>query len=146
MFSSGKKLDELIMQYFKEIYNETQPEKNNQDKPADAKKSVKLKSAPPTISGLAFHLGFDSRQSFENYEANGKWALKLKRARLKIEAVYEQKLHEQPSSGAIFALKNMGWNERLVNKFGTEEAGNLLKVEIVQSGPKLAASEKEVIM
>jgi hypothetical protein len=101
---------------------------------------------PATIAGLALYLGFSSRQAFEDYEANGKFADRLKRARLQIEAAYEKKLHYQSPTGAIFALKSMGWNERADNKPADEAANTLLKVEIIKSGPQLAASEKEVIL
>ncbi len=60
-------------------------------------------------------------------------------------ADYEKKLHVTSSTGAIFALKSMGWNER-TEKTTDIATNNVLKVEIIQSGPKLASSEKEVIL
>ncbi len=66
----------------------------------------------PTITGLAYHLGFASRQSFYDYEKNDIFAYTIKRARLKIESQYERRLFEQSPTGAIFALKNFGWVDR----------------------------------
>lgn len=66
----------------------------------------------PTISGLAYHLGFESRQSFYDYEKNKEFSYTIKRARLKIELCYEQQLATKWSTGAIFALKNFGWSDR----------------------------------
>jgi hypothetical protein len=60
-------------------------------------------------------------------------------------ADYEKKLHVTSSTRAIFALKSMGWNER-TEKPADIATNNVLKVEIIQSGPKLASSEKEVIL
>ena len=75
----------------------------------------------------------------------GRFAEVLKWGHLRIEASYEKKLHAQSATGAIFALKNMGWNERSDNK-PAEEVPKTVKVEIHESGPKPAESEKEVIL
>jgi len=63
----------------------------------------------PTITGLAIHLGFESRQSFYDYEKEEGFSYTIKRARLFIEREYEEQLHGNNVTGAIFALKNMGW-------------------------------------
>ncbi len=65
-----------------------------------------------TISGLCYHLGFESRQSFYDYEKKPEFAYTVKRARLFIEQIYEQNLHAGNCTGSIFALKNMGWSDR----------------------------------
>jgi len=66
----------------------------------------------PTISGLAYHLGFASRQSFYDYEEIEIFTYTIKRARLRMEMYYEEKLTGQYSSGGIFALKNFGWSDK----------------------------------
>ena len=65
----------------------------------------------PTVTGLAYALGFESRQSFYDYEKRGDFSYIIKRARLRIESQYETKLSEPSPSGAIFALKNMNWSD-----------------------------------
>jgi hypothetical protein len=65
-----------------------------------------------TITGLAYHLGFESRQSFYDYEKNALFSYVIKRARLRIEMNYEQMLHSSAPAGAIFALKNFGWSDK----------------------------------
>ena len=145
-FTTANELDALIAQYFEHIkgvsHQEERPGKTVRSKPV----SVTVwdrEPEPATVAGLALYLGFSSRQALEICEAKGKYASVLKRARLRIEELYEKKLHTQYTSGAIFALKSMGWNERT----DTIELGNIkLKIEIIQSGPKLAASEKEVVL
>lgn len=67
---------------------------------------------PPTITGLALYLGFDSRQSFYDYEEREAFSYTVKRARTFIENEYEKKLHGNSCTGAIFALKNMGWKDK----------------------------------
>lgn len=65
-----------------------------------------------TISGLAYFLGFESRQSFYDYEENEQFSYTIKRARSRIEIKYEEKLSEPSCTGAIFALKNLGWKDK----------------------------------
>lgn len=66
----------------------------------------------PTITGLAYHLGFESRQSFYDYESYEEFSYTIKRARLFIESEYEKQLQIGNTTGAIFALKNMGWIDK----------------------------------
>jgi hypothetical protein len=144
-FTSTDELENLIALYFTEIENKKLPEGKTKKSDDKAMQTHESKSGPVTISGLALYLGFSSREAFEKHEAKGKFSDQLKRARLRIMADYEKKLHVTSSTGAIFALKSMGWNER-PEKPADETASPLLKVEIIQSGPQLAASEQEVIL
>lgn len=66
----------------------------------------------PTISGLCLYIGFDSRNSFYDYEKKEEFKYTVKRARLFIETEYESMLQGQNVTGAIFALKNMGWYDK----------------------------------
>lgn len=65
----------------------------------------------PTITGLAYFLGFESRQSFYDYEEREEFSYTIKRARLRIESNYEQALFGKNQAGPIFALKNFGWKD-----------------------------------
>jgi len=66
----------------------------------------------PTISGLAYYLGFESRQSFYDYEKREGFSYTIKRARLFIEQHYEEMLQTGNTTGAIFALKNFDWSDK----------------------------------
>lgn len=66
----------------------------------------------PTITGLAYHLGFQSRQSFYDYEKRPLFSYTIKRARLFIEKHYEEMLQAGNPTGAIFALKNFDWKDK----------------------------------
>lgn len=66
----------------------------------------------PTITGLCYHIGFESRQSFYDYEKRPEFSYTVKRARLFIEMEYEEQLTQGNTVGAIFALKNMGWKDK----------------------------------
>ena len=65
-----------------------------------------------TITGLCLYCGFESRQSFYAYEQKQEFSYIIKRARLVIENAYELGLQGRTPTGAIFALKNMGWFDR----------------------------------
>lgn len=69
-------------------------------------------SIKTTITGLAYHLGFESRQSLYDYEQKGEFSYMIKRARLKVEMGYENDLRANNAAGPIFALKNMGWSDK----------------------------------
>lgn len=79
----------------------------------------------PTITGLAYSLGFASRQSFYDYEKNEKHSYTIKRARLFIESVYESGLSKGNVAGAIFALKNFGWTDKQEIDQKTEHSGGI---------------------
>jgi len=67
----------------------------------------------PTITGLALHLGFESRQSIYDYEKkDDEFSYTIKRNRLRIENSYEEHLLSREATGAIFALKNFGWSDK----------------------------------
>ena len=95
-FSSADELDKLVDAFFKKL----EGRKRTTTK-AETSKSDNTK--PATLTGLALHLGFNSREQFERYENKGKFAANLKKARLRIEAIYEKKLHQSTFGGAIFA-------------------------------------------
>ena len=80
----------------------------------------------PTITGLCYYLGFESRQSFYDYEKNEEFSYTIKRSRLFIEKEYEEQLSVGNTVGAIFALKNMGWKD----KTETEHSGELTVKQI----------------
>ena len=67
----------------------------------------------PTISGLAYHLGFESRQSIYDYiDRKDDFSYVIKRATLFLEDMIEQKLFSNNATGAIFWLKNRGWRDK----------------------------------
>jgi hypothetical protein len=65
-----------------------------------------------TITGLCIFLGFESRQSFYDYEKKPEFSYIIKKARLYVERYYEQGLQFPSPTGSIFALKNMGWFDK----------------------------------
>lgn len=106
-FESQKKLNEKIEAYFVFIQGERRLTKTG-------RQSRQWLRAPEnaTVTGLALYLGFESRQSFYDYEKHEQYSYTIKNARLRIEAAYEQQLLSKNATGAIFALKNFGWKDK----------------------------------
>jgi hypothetical protein len=129
IFESVEQLDEAIHDYF---INGVK------------KRKVVIGKAPnqtieeievPTITGLCYYIGFDSRQSFYDYENRPEFSYTIKRARLFIEREYEEQLSVGNTTGAIFALKNMGWKDKTEQEQYGKDGGpiqteNTLKVEV----------------
>ncbi len=68
-----------------------------------------------TLSGLAVFLGID-RQTLYNYKERDQFFDIIKNARNKVESIYEERaIYENNPTGVIFALKNMGWTDRMAN-------------------------------
>lgn len=65
-----------------------------------------------TWTGLALHLGFESRKSLWEYGEKPEFRNPVKRALLRIEEIYEKKLFSKNAAGPIFALKNFGWKDK----------------------------------
>jgi hypothetical protein len=65
-----------------------------------------------TITGLAIHLGFESRQSFYDYGKKSEYSYIIKSALVRVENAYEQRMHGNNPTGSIFVLKNMGWSDK----------------------------------
>ena len=95
MYDTHEELNDAISEYFDSIKGEDG-----------------LYKEPPTITGLAYHLGFESRQSFYDYEKESEFSYIIKRARLRVENFAEQQMYSKTPAGAIFVLKNMGWSDK----------------------------------
>lgn len=66
-----------------------------------------------TLAGLADHIGI-SRKSLYNYEDKDDFLHIIKKAREKVERHYEElTIYGDKPTGVIFALKNMGWKDRI---------------------------------
>ena len=105
-FNSVEELQEAIDKYF----DEAKPERC-----VDNNGETYVIFDAPTITGLAYALGFESRQSMYDYEKNDKYSYTIKRARLRIASQYERNLSNPkvPAGGSIFALKNIDdWKDK----------------------------------
>lgn len=100
-YDSPEDLQKAITEYFEQV--------------AEAKGII-------TVTGLALHLGFDSRQSIYDYKERDEFSYIIKRALLMVENAYEMRVCGNNPTGPIFVLKNMGWKD----KSEVEQSGGLL--------------------
>ena len=100
---------------------------------AEIQEDFSDESTRKTITGLAYHLGFESRQSFYDYEKDGEFSYTLKRARLRIEMGYEEGLHTPACTGSIFALKNFGWRDKIETGFTNLEGKDIVTAPLTDS-------------
>lgn len=134
-FHSPQQLADKITEYFQLFIHEegTEPTK-----------------LVPTITGLALFLGFESRQSLYDYkngsragEDSALYSYIVKKAMLKIEELYEQKLSGTTPTGAIFALKNMNWTDKTeVQHSGNVRHGHFADLTDSQLADRLAGVKR----
>lgn len=81
-----------------------------------------LPNKPPTVSGLAYALGYADRSSLHSQAGRGEeFSYVLKRTILGIESFHETELSESGKpTGSIFWLKNHGWMDKQPEGQGNE--------------------------
>jgi hypothetical protein len=89
---------------------------------------------PLTMSGLAFHLGFESRQSMWAYGRKDGFGYVVNRARLAIENQREASLAKGKTipAGNIFILKNMGWSDKVAVTGDEDEHRGPVRLEVTR--------------
>jgi hypothetical protein len=110
VYNSPEEIQAKITEYFEYVKGEVEFHEGNEVVPT--KMFMKREPEPITITGLALYLGFESRQSFYDYEKRDGYSYIIKRARMRVENAYEHRLDSKNPTGPIFALKNMGWTDR----------------------------------
>ena len=96
---------------------------------------TKIEMNPPSITGLALHLGFESRQSMYAYEKNGEFSYTIKKARTRCEQFIEENTMKGyiPAAVGIFYLKNHGWTDRSEHTLITDEYSKKTIVETLSA-------------
>ena len=67
---------------------------------------------PYTITGLALSVGLSGRDGLDEYGKRAEFSDIVKLVKARVEQAYEERMHGQSPTGAIFALKNMGWRDQ----------------------------------
>ena len=120
LYETAEEMQKDIDKYFKEAKPKKKP--NSDDYIFNC----------PTITGLAYYLGFESRQSLYDYEKDSKFSYTIKRARLRIESQYEVNLSNPKikPAGSIFALKNIGdWKDKQDVNISGQESSEPIKIK-----------------
>lgn len=102
-----------ISRYFEDCQGEVLRDENG--KPViRGGKPVMVGAEPPTVTGLAYALGFESRQSLLNYQGKAAFERLIGDAKMRIQAYTEGRLFDREGvRGAEFSLRNnFGWEDR----------------------------------
>lgn len=141
-YESVEELQQAVDAYFVYIEGESHEEEVEIEVKKKGKvEKVKVKQQvwdrypePATVTGLALYLGFCSRQSLYDYEKDAKFSYIIKKGKARIEHNYEKALHGEKPTGAIFALKNMGWDDK-TQLDHSGNVGGFINVRIVKPLP-----------
>lgn len=144
-WNNAKKLEEAIEEYFKSC--EGTPVYDTDGKLAVYKGVVIYKDRkPPTVSGLAYWLGFQSTQSLFDYQKEEKFSAIITRAKLRIESYLEERLMDRDGQrGAEFNLRcNFKWNDKQdVGNDDDKETGVVMMVPVIEEPEEEKEGEKE---
>lgn len=114
LFETPEEFNAKVDEYFDWIRGEkeTMCDSDDDGNPRDREVYTRWPE-PPTITGLCLFLGFESRQSFYDYEKRDGFSYAVKRAKLRIELEYEKCVQSSKNpAGPIFVLKNLGWSDK----------------------------------
>jgi len=73
----------------------------------------KLNETPILITGLALALGLSGREALSGYGRREEYSATVKELKSVCEQYAENRLFSNNPTGAIFALKNYGWTDKL---------------------------------
>lgn len=114
-YTSKKKLQEKIDEYFESCEGTYLKDDNNEYVLDKYNRPILVGKRPPTTTGLALALGFNSRQSLLNYKAKEEFLDTITRAYARIEQYTEERLFDKDgANGAKFSLANNfeGWKDK----------------------------------
>ena len=114
-YKSAEEIQKMIDKYFKEC--EGKPLLDDEGNVLTDKHGnpVMLGMKPPTVTGLALALGFNSRQALLNYQGKEEFNDTITRAKAYVECYAEERLFDKDgANGAKFSLANNfdGWKEK----------------------------------
>ncbi len=124
-FETPEQMEKKINEYFDYIRGEI---RRVEHQGTDKEKVIwKRKPERATITGLILYIGFCSKTAFYDYEKKEPFKVLIKRAKMTIEKVYEERLAGTNVTGSIFALKNLGWKDKQEIGFTDSEGKDAFK-------------------
>jgi hypothetical protein len=115
MYKTKEEIQEKIDAYFEECKGEVLLDGEGNPVIDKWGNAVVVGAKPPTITGLALALGFNSRQALLNYQGRKEFNDTILRAKAKVEQYAEERLFDKDgANGAKFSLANNfdGWREK----------------------------------
>lgn len=128
IYTSVDELEEAIESYF--FVDNTIYVGSKCGKPDEIPTGEKTMIAKPTVTGLALHLGFADKTTLYEYRDRPEFSYSIKRALTIIENYHESNLDGNNVTGRIFALKNMGWRDKVETGFTDNEGKDVPPVQI----------------
>lgn len=114
-YTDASQLEDLIDAYFNECDGKPYLDEDGHAICDKYGYPIIIGKKPPTVTGLALALGFDSRMSLLNYQhRSAAFNRAISRAKMRIEAYTEERLFDKDgANGAKFSLQNnfKDWND-----------------------------------
>ena len=134
MYDTPKKMQKAIDKYFEDCQGK--PLKGEDGKVLVDKygKPVLMGARAPTVTGLALALGFNSRQTLLNYQAQPEFVDTITRAKTRCEEYAESRLYDRDGArGAEFSLKyNFRWEDTRASAPGMESEDDPLSKSLAE--------------
>ena len=114
-YKTVQELQEAIVVYFKACEGEILKDEDGQPVFNKFGQPVIINQKPPTVTGLALALGFNSRQALLNYQVKKQFNDTITRAKSRCEDYAESRLFDRDGAmGAKFSVSNnfKGWSEK----------------------------------
>lgn len=130
-YKNKEEIEGLIEDYFKKCEGEILKDDEGNTVYDKYGYPVIINRKPPTVTGLALALGFNSRQALLNYQARKEFNDTITRAKSYIEEYVERRLFDKDGvQGAKFSLINnfKGWSEKSKDDTEQEALGKLDKI------------------
>lgn len=115
MYKTAEEMQAVIDKYFADCDGELLVDKEGKQVYDKYGQPVWIKVKPPTVTGLALALGFNTRLALLNYQAKYEFVNTVTRAKSQIEAYAESRLYDKDgANGAKFSLANnfKEWREK----------------------------------
>lgn len=83
----------------------------------------KLEESPILITGLALALGLSGREALSEYGRREEFSATVKELKSVCENYAESRIYGNNPTGAIFALKNYGWTDKIQQEHSGPDGG-----------------------
>jgi len=116
-YKTNAELEKAIDAYFKDCEGTALKDNDGNAVCDKYGQPVIINRRPPTVTGLALALGFNSRQTLLNYQGRKQFMDTITRAKSKCEEYAESRLYDKDGvNGAKFSLTNnfKNWSEHPV--------------------------------
>lgn len=133
-FNNVEELQEKVEQYFQDCEGTPYIMEDGLPLVDKSGEVVLLGRHPPTVTGLALALGFQSRQSLLNYAGKQEFLDTITRAKTRCEEYAESRLYDREGQrGAEFSLRyNFRWAQEEKQSEAGKEQGVVLLPEVKQ--------------